>query len=124
MKAMRARTHTHTSFCNLLNAASLSLALMSTYILPTSGFVLKIFSIRTVAEQHRTRIIWGFIQSTQRGKKIQNESRITFCQETGSAGDEEVLGAEKLDNSNPTGVPCRIAAAEPVVRREGRRRRA
>jgi hypothetical protein len=41
----------HTSFRNLANAASLSLALMSTYTLPTSGFVLKIFSIRTDAEQ-------------------------------------------------------------------------
>ena len=73
MNAMH--TLTHTSFCNLLNAASPSLALMSTYILPTSGFVLKIFSIRTVAEQHRTRIIWGFIQSTQRGG---NAKRSTY----------------------------------------------
>ena len=40
---------------------------------------------------------------------MQNEARITFCQETGSAGDEEVLGAEKLGNTNPAGGPCRIA---------------
>jgi hypothetical protein len=43
----------HTSFCNLISAASLSLALISTYIFPTSGFVLRIFSIRTDAEQQR-----------------------------------------------------------------------
>lgn len=42
----------HTSFCNLFNAVSLSLALINTYILPTSGFVLKIFSIRTDTQKN------------------------------------------------------------------------
>ena len=54
---------------------------------------------------------------------MQNEARITFCQETGAAGGEEVLAAEKLGNTNPAGGSWRIAATEPVVRREGRRRR-
>lgn len=41
------RSNHHTSFFNLFMAASLSLALINTYILPTSGFVLKMGSIRT-----------------------------------------------------------------------------
>lgn len=43
--------HYFTSFCNLFNAASLSLALITTYILPMLAFVLNIFSIRTDAEK-------------------------------------------------------------------------
>nr|ACR35942.1 unknown [Zea mays] len=122
-----------TSFRNLANAASLSLALMSTYTLPTSGFVLKIFSIRTFARKPVPPVMRKFLAPRNSATPIPppaapGGSPCAGSTKDGSGGgglDEPAAVAEDDDEQHATAPPpCRrLDDDDSSGRRRPRRRR-
>ena len=88
------RSNHHTSFFNLFMAASLSLALINTYILPTSGFLLKMGSIRT-DDQNPTK---------QNGRSVKGRKSGSLEQDKGRMEEQPKSGGPDRNCLTQTGI--------------------